>query len=665
MLIGAAESLTPGYIFVPGASSAVPLIAILLILVLRGKKLPARGDIGLRLPAVGSGKIRVLPLVIVSAFVLVSIYTWIPQSWVIAIMVSAVIAILCLSLVVLTGYTGQLSLAQIAIAGLGALAGSWTAEHWHVPFIVCLLFGGLAVVPLGFVIAGISSRVRGANLAVATMSVGVIVEALVFDRLVGGNLPNPSFLGFSINPISHPTSYAAFCIGVLILLSLLVAYLRKSKLGRRMLAVRANELAASSMGINVVMTKIWAFAISSFIAGVAGVLLLYQGTYSDFSIFDVFTSINVVVWTVIGGVGYILGPLFASSFAGGGLGTAIGDLFNQSVQNYLPLAGGVLLILLLIQNPDGVALQNIQMTNKIGAMLGTRFSRKTRSIGVVAPPVQGADDIPPIEDEHLTIPLPTDAPIVLSVRDISVAFGGVRALSSVSLDVRAGEIVGLICSNGAGKTTLIDVVTGMTKPNSGTVEVGNVNVNKMPVYRRARAGLGRSFQSLELFDELSITDNLSVAQQKGLGGGKPRTFTGGEDIAISRETIAMLGLSDRMASTPESLSYGQRRLLAVARSLATNPSVMLLDEPAAGLDEVDVARLSNMLRHISREASVGVLLVEHNVSMVMEVSDRIFVLNAGQLIASGTPAEIRENPQVIESYLGVSAQATDHPVKDL
>ncbi len=648
ILIGIAESLTTGYISTPGASEAVPLIAIVVVLILRGRRLPARGYVGMRLPAVGTGRIRVVPLILVSAIVLVSVFTWLPQDWTIALMVSTLIAIICLSVVVVGGLTGQISLAQMALAGLGGLAAAQAGTKLHLPFLICLLLGGVAAVPVGAILAGISFRVRGRNFAIVTMAAGVIIEVLVFDQLQFIQLPNPS-IGISLNPITYPQRYAAFCICVFIVLAVGVAGLRRSKLGRRMLGVRANEVAAASLGINVSLTKVWSFAIASFIAGIGGVLMIYQNSYADFTVFDVFVSINVVVWSVLGGIGYVLGPIFASPFAPGGLGTAVGNLFGASVQNYLPLLGGVLLILLLIQSADGAARLNVEMMHKIAAWIRPYLPRRLARPSSAPPRPVVADGWP---DGGISIPeTRTNAPVVLSVADVSKAFGGVRALSSVTLDVRAREVVGLIGSNGAGKTTLIDVVTGMVRADSGSVKIGDRGIDRMQMYKRSRAGLGRSFQSLELFDELSVTDNLVAAhidRNARSAGGKSGTSL----PPSAREAVVSLGLGEMMNSTPQSLSYGQRRLLAVARSLATDPRVLLLDEPAAGLDEVDVAQLSRMLRRITRETSVGVLLVEHNVGLVMEVCDRIFVLDGGRVIASGTPAEIQENQDVVGAYLG-------------
>jgi ABC-type branched-subunit amino acid transport system ATPase component/branched-subunit amino acid ABC-type transport system permease component len=652
VIIGVAESLTTGYISFPGAAEAIPLIAITAVLILRGRHLPARGYVGLRLPAVGTGRIRVVPLVVVSVLLLVSVSTWITSAWTVAIMVSGITAILCLSVVVITGFTGQISLAQYAIGGLGGLIAAWTGVHWHLPFILALLAGGLGVIPVGVILAAISFRVRGRNLAVLTMAAAVIINVLIFSQIDPMLLPSPS-LFVSIDSIAHPRRYAVVVLVALILLSVGVARLRSSELGRRMLAVRANEVAAASLGINVSATKTWAFVISSFIAGIGGGLIIYENPFADFSSYDIFGSINLVVWSVIGGVGYVIGPLFSGFFVTGGLGTSIGQLFGATVQNYLPLAGGALLILLLIQSPDGGARQNVELLRRVGDWLAPRLPVRFRA--AQRPHPDPAPAAAPEEQVVWAAGVSDDAPVVLSVADVSIAFGGVKALTTVGVDVRAGEVVGLIGSNGAGKTTLIDVVTGMTRADTGSVSVGGEPVDTLRMYQRARSGLGRSFQSLELFDELTLTDNLVVAAH-------PKT-TGDNGIPLpARQAVVSLGLSDLMDSTPQNLSYGQRRLLAVVRSLATNPRVLLLDEPASGLDEVDVLQLAELLRRVARETSVGVLLVEHNVGMVMRVCDRIYVLDGGRVVATGTPAEVQANPDVVRAYLGPGTVRDDEPV---
>jgi ABC-type branched-subunit amino acid transport system ATPase component/branched-subunit amino acid ABC-type transport system permease component len=667
ILIGITESVTIGYISLPGASEAIPLIAIIIVLIARGKRLPVRGHVGLRLPAVGSGRIRPVPLILVSLIVLVSVGTWLPQTWAIAFLVSAVTAVLCLSVVVVTGITGQISLAQFAIAGLGALVAAWTGTNWHLPFVISLLVAGLAMVPVGLLLAAVSFRVRGSNLAIVTLAAAVIVEVLLFVQIQQLAVPTPS-LWISLDPILYPRRYALFCICTFVLLALLVAWLRRSELGKRMLAVRGNEVAAASIGINVAATKAQSFVIAAFIAGIGGGLLAYQNPFVVFSNFDVFGSINLVVWSVIGGVGYVLGPIWASFFQPGGIGTSVGNLLSPSIQNYLPLAGGVLLILILIQGPDGAVRQNIEMLHAVARRLGPAMPERLRRAGTAfvrdgkrrraAAAGRAAD----YEADEATRAHVGD--VVLEVSDVSVSFGGVQALSRVALEVRAGQVIGLIGSNGAGKTTLIDVVTGMVRLDSGSVAIAGRQVGTLRVHERARLGLARSFQSLELFDELTTMDNLELAAHRPHGrGARPRRIAGQLVPAQVMSTAAALGLSDLLEASPQSLSYGQRRLLAVARALAARPQIVLLDEPAAGLDSVEVAELGDLIRRTSQATGVGVLLVEHHVGMVMQVCDRIVVMDNGVIIASGTPAEVQSDPVVVSAYLGQSLVRPVHTPK--
>jgi sulfate-transporting ATPase len=244
---------------------------------------------------------------------------------------------------------------------------------------------------------------------------------------------------------------------------------------------------------------------------------------------------------------------------------------------------------------------------------------------------------------------------VLQVRDVAVRFGGVRALAGVSLDVGPGEVVGLMGPNGAGKTTFIDAVTGFTRLHAGTIALDGARIDGLGARRRARLGLGRTFQSLELFDQLSVLENLRAAADPRDPGAyltdllRPRRTP---LSAAARSAIEMFELGDDLHRVPAELPYGRRRQVAIARAVAAEPSILLLDEPAAGLDETGTRELADLLRRLVDEWGIGVLLVEHDVPMLNRVCDRLVVLDFGAVIATGTPAEIRSDPAVVAAYLG-------------
>jgi sulfate-transporting ATPase len=256
-------------------------------------------------------------------------------------------------------------------------------------------------------------------------------------------------------------------------------------------------------------------------------------------------------------------------------------------------------------------------------------------------------------------------PRVLEARGLSVSFGGTRALDDVSLKVEPGQVLGVIGPNGAGKTTLIDVITGLTRADSGAVTLDGKQITNLAVWRRARSGIVRSYQGLELFDDLTVLDNICVPPQEGSRMAwltevfrPPRERRLGSAAVTA---IGELGLADVLHKRCTELSYGQRRLVAIARALAAEPSVLLLDEPAAGLDEEDRAELSHLVRRLVDDLGLAVLVVEHDVALVVDVSDRVVVLDGGRVIAEHDPQEVLRIPEVVDAYLGSSHQDSAVP----
>jgi sulfate-transporting ATPase len=357
-----------------------------------------------------------------------------------------------------------------------------------------------------------------------------------------------------------------------------------------------------------------------------------------FAQFNVFASIQVVVVTVLGGIGFIGGAIFGGAISVGGvIAYALSELVGANDLDII-LASGIFLILNLILFPDGVVAQLERDARRLFAWVRRIVQRPERT----APP------LPTIEREAI-------APVTLRVRDIHVQFGGVVAVSGASLEVHPGEVVGLIGPNGAGKTTLIDVVTGFTRQHSGTVTLDEQPIDRWSARRRARAGIARSFQSLELFEDLTVRDNLRTASDRRDPLAYLSDLVWPGDPPLSSTAIAAVrefGLEDDLDRRPSELPYGRRRLVGIARAVATKPSVLLLDEPAAGLDERETAELGDLVRRLAREWGLAVLLVEHDVSLVMSVCDRIVALDFGIVIAGGTPDEIRRNEAVVAAYLG-------------
>jgi len=663
LVIGVAQSEMSRYITSPGWSNAAPFILIVAILVLRGRDDRLRSHAAERLPKLGAGRIRaavVVPAVVI-ALVVVQLAS---ADWNDAIIVTVTSAIILLSIVVVTGYSGQLSLAQFAFAGWGAWVAGQLASSDGLPFWLACLIGVAAAIPLGLLIGVVCLRTQGLNLSIVTLAFAVGLEQILFDNpsytggLGGTTISNPHLFGIDVNAVTHDNRYAIVCLAVFTVAALAVANLRRGRSGRQLVAVRANERAAASLGISVTGAKLYAFCLASGIAAIGGILLAFESPSIDYTTFSSSTSISLVTQAVVGGIGWLAGPLLGALLTVGSVITKLLNLLGTGVAVYLPLAGGVLLLLTVITAPDGIAYNVWRQLRWLAALLrpsvaamprvprpawrpGTRSAAALSAAGV-----DGAADS--------TAPVGRVRPESLLVSGVGVSYGGVRALDGVTLEVQPGEVVGLIGPNGAGKTTLIDAVTGFVRP-AGAVSLGDAPITGWAPARLSRAGVARSFQALELFDDMSVLDNLRVAAEPRSWRSYLLDLVYPRTVPLTPVTLAAVRefrLEQYLGQRPSTLPYSVRRLVGIARAVATAPSVLLLDEPASGLSDHESAELGALIRRLAHAWGMAILLVEHDVELVMSVCDRVYALDFGRLVASGTPAEIRRSPAVIGSYLG-------------
>ncbi len=664
LAIGIIQSEISRYVSTPGWSDTAPFILILIVLLVRGQDRGLRTQIAERMPKLGTGRIRlglVLPAV-VAMIVIVNLN--ISASWMEAIVTTFGFAVILLSFVPVTGYSGQLSLAQYAFAGFGAWVAGRVYATTGVPFILVIVIAILATVPLGIMLGAICLRVRGIYLAIATLGLAVTLQNLIFDsaKLTGGTtgtiIPNPKLFGIDLGAILHGDRYAIFCIVVFALAAIAVANLRRGRSGRRLLATRANERAAASLGINPMISRLYAFGLSSGIAAVGGILITFRNPAIVYTEFETLASIQLVAQAVVGGIGWIIGPVLGALGQLGGVISLLLNPLGGDVTSYLPLAFGVLLLITITQAPDGaaelVAGQVAWVRDKVMPGGGPSLSMFRRGGGEGSGGASGPAAVPdPAARREVRATKVPALPLVAN--GVGVQFGGVRVLTDVSLTVNPGEVVGLIGPNGAGKTTTIDVLSGFVRPREGSVKLGDTELVGKGPSRVARAGLARSFQSLELFDDMTVRDNLRTAAE-------PRDALAFlSDLVWPRRrplgatvdaVIAEFELEPWLDHLPTDLPYGRRRLVAIARAVASEPSVLCLDEPAAGLDEAERKELAEVVSRLATEWGMGVLLIEHDTDLVLGLCDRICVLNFGKVLANGTPEQIRANPEVIAAYLG-------------
>ncbi len=647
MGLGIVESLTSRYVDTPGLSASIPFILVVLVMVLRGRGIPLRSHVLDRMADVGAGRVRVIPTVIGTAVMIWLFTSVLDIAWTNAVTVTIGFAILCVSIVLITGYAGQLSLAQYVLAGFGALIAARLVADWGWPFLLALLGSVVVTSLVGVIVALPALRTRGINLAIVTLGLAVVIYNMVLNNTeysggtAGIAVPPIQIFGLDVSGLLAPDRFGIVAFVLLVIVALGVLNLRRGAVGRRLLAVRSNERAAASLGVSIFGAKLFAFGAAAGIAAIAGVVL----TFRSFSVvtlsFDTFNSITVVAMTVIGGVGYVGGGVVGGTLMPSGVGS---ELFSNihSIESWLPLISGLMLLVILVQNPSGLWQMNVDMVNGVVAKLRRK---KVEAPSVDAATEKAADQVKPdpVEAKRLT------------VSGVRVRFGNVIAVADATLVVEPGTVHGLIGPNGAGKTTVIDAVSGFVKTDSGSVDLAGTDLTWMSPQARLRAGLGRSFQSLELFEDMTIRENLAIASESWSPRKYGTDFVMPGRITLNGAALAaaqQFGLLDELDLRPGQLSMGHRRLAAIARAVASTPSVLCLDEPAAGLSDPEAQHLAQLLRELAGDWGMGVLLVEHNIDMVLAACDEVTVLTAGAVLVNGTPQEVRHDPRVLSAYLG-------------
>jgi sulfate-transporting ATPase len=551
-------------------------------------------------------------------------------------------AILGLSLVVVTGFAGQVSLAQLTLAGVGGFALSGIFQSWGVPFPLSPLLAATTACVVGVVVGLPALRLRGLTLGIVTLALAYAIEAVWFRNgqfvgSAGATVDDPKLfgldLGVGIGKEFPRLEFGLLCLGMLVAIAFGVARLRSSSLGSAMLAVRANERSAAGIGVNVTFVKIAAFGIASFIAGIAGCLFAYRQTVITFQSYTALGGLAILSTAYLAGITSVWGGILAGIFATSGI---VYYEMDQTIHigSWFAVLSGVALIVTLISYPEGLATG--------GHALADRFRRRVerhRSPPAPEPVAQMERQlVVPAAPEATPSPAGASA---LVIEHLTVRYGGVVAVSDVSLTVESGTVIGLIGPNGAGKTSLIDAVTGFARAE-GSVVLDGERIDALKPHARVRTGLARTFQALELYDDLTVEENVSAAVLGTKRENRQR------QVRAALERAGLTELRDRHA---EDLSRGERQLVSIARACISNPKVLLLDEPAAGLDTADSQVLGARIRDIA-SSGTAVLLVDHDVGLVMDICDSIYVLDFGQLIVEGDAETVRADHRFAEAYLG-------------
>src|SRR3984893_9533139 len=487
---------------------------------------------------------------------------------------------IALSYVVVTGYSGQISLAQLTLAGVsGFLLGPLTTEwqlpiiHSFIPFPFTPVVSAIGAMIVGVVIAIPAVRIRGLSVAVLTLALAVVLEDGWFNNTdfvssSGKRVAGPNLFGIDLTTglgtAAFPRlGFSLMVLMVLVLVAICVAVLRRSRLGTNMLAVRANERSAAAAGVNFVLTKVTAFAIGGFVAGLGGALLAYdQGVVSSDS-FDVVLGLGVFATAYIAGITSVSGAIVAGLISANGL---VYTAFNHwfSLGGWYSAIAGIGLILAVLQNPEGV----VGPVHRFVERLRSRGREPASvAVGAAAAPSESVDAIAQVMPEPTLalMPAPPAATPALVVRGVGVRYGGVTAVNDVHFEVSCGKIVGLIGPNGAGKTTLIDAISGFTA-STGTIELRGRTISSLAPFQRVRSGLGRTFQAVELYDDLSVTENVVV------GEAASSVDVSDEHRNRTFDRLRLRHVRDKPAGE---LSQGTRQLVSIARALVGAPDVLL------------------------------------------------------------------------------------------
>lgn len=588
-----------------------------------------------------------------------------PEFWITLANYIGLYSLVAIGLVLLTGVTGMTSFGQAAFVGLGAYASAYLCTAWgQSPWLG--LFAGIVITVLAACFLGwITLGLSGHFLPLCTIAWGISLFYLFgnmeylgkFDGITG--IPPINIMGIDLNQGRDNFVLIWFCV---IWCSVAFCHLMSSKTGRVLKALKGGVLMAESCGVATMRYKLLAFILAAVLAALSGWLYAHLQRAVNPTAFNLTAGIGYLIMAVVGGVGYLGGAVvgaFLITVLNNWLQNILPALLGQS-GNYEVIVSGVLLIVLLQKSPKGVW----QWVDRFLKPSFIKFAKKT----VLFNPTEVNTDVltlipstqqPKLERARIikTQGSPVNE-VILRVIDVHKSFGGLKAVNGVGFELRAAQIMGLIGPNGAGKSTLFNLISGVLTLSSGRIEFLGGEVQTLPARIRSQLGMARSFQHVRLIGQMSALDNVLIgAHARARSSWVHAVFRANlqEERALKEiglHCLRVVGLESVAQQNADTLSLGQQRLLEIARALASDPVLLLLDEPAAGLRHFEKQELQATLKRLSADQGIGILIVEHDMDFVMGLVDELVVMDFGNPIAQGSPLQVRENPLVIEAYLG-------------